>query len=305
MNDEGCRRPIRSTIISVSGRQAKDGGRGLPKVSEIEFSDAVGKTTRAAVIPNTDDRKAGDATVTDFIKARRFDVCPICFEHPADSDEHVPPRGLGGSIMTTTCTRCNNAFGARVEAGLQDWFDRMVRIRYTADGDPRPFGATRALVLRTDDGELVLLPEKGSDPGEEFSRRMRTAGNLEHHVSQPSEAEVRNGVLKSAYLAACLHLRGVPRVDSAKQIRTELLGVVAARSRTDLTVGPHAQKLRFFRTGKPAGVPLALLRNKTMESGPSWLLSLAGTLIVEWPFPEIDPSTRQRVASPPATNSSE
>ncbi|WP_412161440.1 HNH endonuclease [Curtobacterium flaccumfaciens] len=274
-------------------------------MSEIEFSDEAGTTTRAAVIPNTTDRKAGDATVAHIIQARRFDVCPICFEHPADSDEHVPPRGLGGKIMTTTCTPCNNAFGARVEAGLQDWFDRMVRIRYTADGDPRPFGTTRALVLQTDDGESVLLPEKGSDPGEEFSRRMRTAANLEHHVSQPSEAEIRNGVLKSAYLAACIHLDGVPRVNSAKQIRTELLGVVAARSRPDLQVGPHAQTLRFFRTGKPAGIPLALLRNKTMESGPSWLLSLAGTLIVEWPFPEIDPSTRRLVASSPVPNSSE
>ncbi|WP_175416015.1 HNH endonuclease [Curtobacterium sp. SGAir0471] len=305
MNDDGSRSPIRSTIVSVSGRQAKDGRRGLPKVSEIEFSDEVGNTTRAAVVPNTAHRKAGEATLENVIQAEHFALCPICFEQPADSDEHVPPRGLGGSIMTTTCTRCNNAFGARVEAGLQDWFDRMVRIRYTADGDPRPFGATRALVLQTDDGKSLLLPEKGSDPGEEFSRRMRTAASLEHHVSQPGEAEVRNGVLKSAYLAACLHLRGVPHVDSAKQIRTELLGVVAARSRADLKVGPHARTLRFFRTGKPAGIPLALLRNKTMESGPSWLLSLAGTLIVEWPFPEIDPATRRLVASSPASRSSE
>lgn len=298
VEDDSDRKPVRATIVSVMGRQAQGGGRGLPKLSEIELEDENGLITRAAVIPNTPGRRTGDAVVLEALKRVNFEVCPICIDQPADSAEHVPPKGLGGSLMTTTCTRCNNAFGTLVEAGLQDWFDRMVYIRYTADGDPRPFGATRALVLRTDEGTPIVLPERGSDPGEEFSQRMRTAKHVSQHVLQPNMALVRNAILKSAYLAACVHLQKIPSVDSAVQIRAELLKVVSTTSRAQVETGPHAQRLRFFRTGKPAGLALALLRNKTVESGPAWLLSLAGTVVVEWPFPEIDPTTRRAAASP-------
>jgi hypothetical protein len=107
----------------------------------------------------------------------------------------------------------------------------------------------------------------------------------------PVEAEVRNGMLKSAFLAACLHLGGVPNVRSAREIRAELMAVVGARGRTQVVTGPRAKALGFYRTGAGAvGPRLALMKGR--EPGSRYFVSLAGTIFADWPFPDIDPERR-------------
>jgi hypothetical protein len=59
-------------------------------------------------------------------------------------------------------------------------------------------------------------------------------------------------LLKSAYPASCLSIRGLPEVPSAHQIRGEMLAAREARSRSRVWMGPHAEMLNVFRTGQPA-----------------------------------------------------
>jgi hypothetical protein len=110
-------------------------------------------------------------------------------------------------------------------------------------------------------------------------------------MQPPVEAELRNGILKSAFLAASLRLGGIPNVTSARDVRAELVAVVNARSRADVVAGPRATSFGFYRTGAPAsGSPLALMRGT--KSATEYFLSLAGTILVDWPFPELDPEHR-------------
>lgn len=67
-----------------------------------------------------------------MLQPRRFDACPICGDPTATEDEHVPPGGIGGKMMTWTCKRCNNNFSSKVEVDLLDWVrgrgDDVVRV---------------------------------------------------------------------------------------------------------------------------------------------------------------------------------
>lgn len=280
----------RAVIRHVSGRDSKGGERGLPKVSSIEIEHTDGRVLSAGVLPNGPPVRHGLAQAVAAIDPGQFESCPICLVNAADSREHVPTRAFGGQVMTWTCGRCNNTFGSRTESSLQDWYDNSARVHYTRAGDRRPFGRGRAHLLPTPDGEFVLLPERGSDPGETVGHSLRAGEELTMHVKPPVPEEVRIGLLKCAYLAACLHLGGVPKVRSANEIREELLAVVTAARRADVVAGPRAAALLVFRTGAPpSGPPLALMH--TEEQGVGHLISLAGTVLVSWPFVELDPAT--------------
>ena len=174
---------------------------------------------------------------------------------------------------------------------MHDWFDHAARIVFTVGDDPRPVGQGRFHVLHTQEGEFVMLPERGSNLAPRAAEQLSTGAQLSATIQPPVDAELRNGMLKSAFLAASLHLGGIPNVRSAHETRAELVAVVNARSRADVVAGPRAASLRFYRTGAPrSGPPLALMRGR--ESAADYCLSLAGTILVDWPFPEIDPEHR-------------
>jgi hypothetical protein len=81
----------------------------------------------------------------------------------------------------------------------------------------------------------------------------------------------------------------VPDIASAVAIRAELLAARDARRRRDVVLGPRAAAIKAFRTGQPAAGPtLAILRSE--EDEPRYLISLAGTILVDWPFPEVTPA---------------
>lgn len=219
----------------------------------------------------------------------RFEFCPICYVRPADSREHVPPPAFGGQVMTYTCARCNNTFGSRTESSLQDWYDNAGRVRLTRADHPRPIAQFRTNLLTTETNEFVLMTERGSDPGVEFDQVVGKE-ELSMEIVPPVFAEVLNGILKSVYLAAALHMGGVPATPSATEIRGELQAVLTASNRADVIAGPRASALSFYRTGTPpTGPPLAVLRDDDRDAD---FISLAGTVLVGWPFPEIDPITR-------------
>lgn len=208
--------------------------------------------------------------------------------------EHVPPTAFGGMVMANTCADCNNRLGSRTEAALQDWFDDAIRAHFTSDASPEPFGHDRILLLKTDSDDVVMLMEKPSPEGASPLERLKDT-NVEIHYTVPRPAEYKTGLLKSAYLAMCLHFGGVVHSESVMSARDELLQARDAKSRRHVQLGPVAEGLRVHRTGLAANGPsLALLRSDHQGTC-TYLISLAGTILVEWPFADLDPMLSPRM----------
>lgn len=64
-----------------------------------------------------------------------------------------------------------------------------------------------------------MLPEKSSPEGASPLDRLNDP-NVEIHYTIPRPAEYKTGLLKSAYLAACLHFGCVVHSQSMKQLAT-------------------------------------------------------------------------------------
>lgn len=300
MPDQTPRPPYRGQIHSISGRGTK-GNRasGLPKIHEIELEHAGGPPIIARSHSTPSGANLRTAKGVCVIGPGRFLYCPICLREdvPANTGEHVPPKAFGGTKMVNTCAECNHRLGSRTESALQDWYDGAIWAHFTSDTSPEPFARDRILVLNSDAGEPVMMLENAS-PEDKSPLDRLTNPNVQIHYRVPRPAEYMTGLLKSAYLAACLHFGGVPNSASFMTARNELIAARDAKCRRDVALGPIAESLRVHRTGLRAnGSALALLCSD--HGGEiTYLLSLARTLLVEWPFPDVDPllSPRLRAA---------
>ncbi len=292
--------PYRGQIRRVEGRSTKGGKRsGLPKIHEIDLENAGGKLISARGHQPPTGEAARSAIGVCMIERGQFPYCPICLREdvPADTMEHVPPTAFGGSVMANTCADCNNRLGSRTEAALQDWYDDAIRAHFTSDASPEPFGHDRILLLKTDSNKVFMLAEKSSPEDASPFDRLKDP-NVAIHYTIPRPAEYKTGLLKSAYLVACLHFGCVVHSRSVMAARDELLQARDAKSRRRVQLGPVAEGLRVHRTGLAAsGPPLALLRCD-QDGTSTYLISLAGTILVEWPFADLDSmlSPRMRAA---------
>lgn len=288
--------PHDGRIERVSGRATRGAKRsGLPKVNEITLRNHDGTRVNAFTARPSGGEGTRTATVIRVIRRGTFPYCPICLdaEKPADTLEHVPPKAFGGTVMANTCAECNNQLGSRTESALQDWYDNAIQAYFTSDGSPAPFGHDRVFVLEADRGGVVLMPEHASVTGHDRFARLREA-NVELHTRLPRPAEYRTALLKSAYLAACLNFGGFAHTPSLEAARLELLQARDAASRRDVELGPISAQLTVYRTGRQASGPLlALLLSEAGEES-VYLISLAGTLLVEWPFPDLHPMITAR-----------
>lgn len=300
VTDQPVQPPYRGQIREVVGRQAKGGKRtGLPKIHEIDLEHAVGKLLSARGHQPPSGEGVRTATGVCVIERGQFPYCPICLREdvPADTLEHVPPTAFGGTVMANTCADCNNRLGSRTEAALQDWYDNAIRAHFTSDASPEPFGHDRILLLRTDADEVVMLLEKSSPEGASPLDRLKDP-NVEIHYTIPRPAEYKTGLLKSAYLAACLHFGGVVHTPSMMAARDELLRARDAKSRRAVPLGPISRELKVHRTGVAASGPSLALLLSEHDGQSTYLISLAGTILVEWPFQDLDPMLSPRMRNP-------
>lgn len=278
--------PITAEVISLRGRDTPERQRGLPRTADLALRIGNGQTLSLSLYDETRESTSNAVGVAQ-INWARFADCPICLTPEPDSEEHVPPRALGGAAMTWTCSTCNNQLGSRTESAMQDWFDRACRIRVTVSGHRRPLAEDRALIRQTADGMVIFVLDRPQDE-DRWGQHLQPGASGDVRFIQPRKAEFMTGLLKSAYLASCLHLQTVPDVPSSTEIRQELLAARDARSRKDVTLGRRAALLNVYRTDQPATGPrLALLKDATDSR---FLISLAGTILVDWPFPEISPA---------------
>jgi hypothetical protein len=139
----------------------------------------------------------------------------------------------------------------------------------------------------TSQGAPVIVPERLD---EEIIEILRTGGTRTM-TSVHDLTAYRIAALKHVYLAACLWLRAIPEGGSAERISGELLAVRDAPVKAAMPISAEAGRLRLGRTYQErTGAPLALHTEPRDEGEPpSFMVSLAGTVLVSWPLDDISP----------------
>lgn len=279
--------PIEATIEEVSGRIA-GGAEGLPAIGQLRFTDASGLVVDAVHGP----APGGERRTAEFvaeIPSAVFSGCPICLDPAPLSDEHVPSRKLGGKVMVNTCSACNNGLGSRLEATLTRWFDEALPgAIFSSEAVRGRRKSSPILRLATADGRFVLLPQAGHDAG---VREILASGEFTLEFSPPDLRTVQYAALKSAYLAACNFFGHLPQSESAKRIRRDLVIARTTSLRDELPPSADAERMLLYKTFKPPTErPLALMKAPRQGDDPQeFLVSLAGTVLVSWPFSDLSP----------------
>lgn len=143
-------------------------------------------------------------------------ICPLCLDivrsPSALTQEHVPPRAVGGKVLCLLCKNCNNRAGQSVDAAMAE---RVAAKKILTEGTTRKF-----VDLRIDDlsvkaafrregtqGELRIAKNHNSPANlDEFNRRIRApqpATTLQvWYPHQFNDHFAMVGYLKAAYLYA-------------------------------------------------------------------------------------------------------
>jgi hypothetical protein len=273
--------------------ELNDRRRGLPRYHRLRLEFPGDTPFEAGQFPRDGAVKRSTRALSE-IRAHNFDLCPICGSATDLTKEHVPQGEVGGQIMTLTCRDCNNKLGSRVEADLTDWHNgamKRVSVEVTDVRGRRHSG--RTLLRTAEDGRIAVMFDR-MDP--EIVAALN-AGATELTLTWDEDPAARQlAVLKHAYLAACVYLRTIPRRGSAERIRAELIAARDTPSGVALRVGPEARRIQFYKTfAAPSGPPLAL-HEEQADDGESrrFLISLAGTLVVSWPFDDLFPAVPRR-----------
>ncbi|WP_223060015.1 HNH endonuclease [Dermacoccus sp. Tok2021] len=215
------------------------------------------------------------------IRPGTFDLCPICLTPGTGTREDVPPRALGGSVLTNTCSQCNNDLGSKVDSHLVMWMNDEMTAWLEVDG-VRGRRKVGTVAVRRSGEDCALVPDRDAPP--EVIDQMR-AGNIPQLTYQlPDTRRVRLAILKSTYLACCVATESILDTPSARIMREDLM---AARSLKRDDVPDVRTSLAFYRgNGERNDVRTRLCVDR---DGTFWV-SLAGVLLVKWPFPELHPA---------------
>jgi hypothetical protein len=215
-----------------------------------------------------------------------FGECPICLTPAPTSREHVPPHSVGGNVLTLTCERCNNEFGSRYEPHLQTWYEGSTgRVLIAGGGVRGRRHGGEYLVRVTQEGEFMLFQNGRSDPAFE---QMLQVGSLEMTFTALDQRALALAAIKTAYIAACVIMREVPRTDRADAIREELL---AARDRArdeDYELTDLAKSIKVSRAvAGPVAPEIALILMEHVDGSRSFAIGFNRVFAVDWPLDPI------------------
>lgn len=265
------------------------GKKGNPPVP-TEFS--VGHEREELTFSKYSSKETGRVDVV-LVPRFGFPVCPICLEPDPDEAEHVPPKSLGGKVMTWTCKKCNNDFGP-AEDKLRSFIDLETTAHIEATDRSVPGKRAAKVAFRSSEGRPNGMFIRSAATG--FETILGT-GSSKLSVKPLDMALVHASLLKHAYLAACLTNREVPMTAEASGIRAVL---VAARN-GDADALERAQKALGFEPAvgwiEAQGSPPILL-TETQETGElRWMFMLGGRFVVQWPFKDVEPVVAGRSPS--------
>lgn len=268
----------RATLTGVVGR---GDGRGIPELasSTLQFDDG---TTIETVIPPVPGITRGAEQVPVTFQFAEFDRCPICLAADPGSKEHVPPHSLGGSVLTTTCERCNNEFGSRYEPHAIAWYENALgNARVSGSTVPGKRHAGMYLFRLGSDGSVVLFQQGKYDNA---VLDILSSGDAEITYEPVDVERAKLAFVKSAYLAACALVRRIPDGPKAKAIREELLRAREHPRGVPFMPGPAIRALKIGRNNgdaRPGEIRLMIIHaDESRELG----VSINRRIIVDWPL---------------------
>ncbi len=269
-------------IASVTGH---DTARGIPEVHHVSLQMDDGSVLEARMPTPQGVTVSGGLLPVD-VEYFNFGECPICLVPSPSSREHVPPHSIGGNVLTPTCERCNNEFGSRYEPHLQTWYERSLGRVLISGGDvPGRRNGGEYLYRETPTGEFILFQTGRSDPNFD---RMIQGGKIEITFPTFNEKAFRLAALKTAYVAACLIMKEVPRTEHAAAIRAELM---AARDRDrgeDYELSALAQSIQVSRTAAdPVPGEIALVEMTAADGSRFFAVGFNRVFAVDWPLDPI------------------
>lgn|ERR1017187_8871072 len=226
-------------------------------------------------------------------------LCPLCTERLAPTPasrlgtaEHVPPRALGGVIRTRTCLDCN-ARGASAEAELVRWWKKAYPARFATPGLPGLRAGGAVLLRETSNGKFALIVSGGAVAG--VDDVLTTAGLTEEvtvSLSLPTSSWMV-ALLKSAYLAACIHLGEVPLTRDAQYAREVIRAGAFGTGSPVVGDGDDSVPFRVFRIydateeqTRSVWIGAALLP-WAGEGVPIFGIGLGAVAFVTWPIPDL------------------
>lgn len=284
MTDTGASNHTTGVIESVYG---KADGRGIPELSRATFRLSDGSMLEARMPPPAGDETTFRAlpVLFEFID---LGICPICLTPEPTSREHVPPRSIGGNALILTCERCNNEFGSKYEPHLQGWYEGSIgKVTLSgADVTGRRF-AGEYLVRENPAGGFILFQRGKSDP--EVDRILQAGASFEMTYPEADTARMHIAAVKSAYLAACAAMRGIPRTPRADELRAELLALRDLPRSQRLQLSPLMESIRVARSAaEPAPGDVMLMAGPGADEGTTrFVISFNRVFAVDWPLEPI------------------
>lgn len=270
-------------ITSIDGRGSgpKD-GRAAAHLMRLK--DDAGNTMdmRRVRHPGRTDVQVNRVAFANIIQ---FGHCPICLTPNPTSREHVPPKTLGGTVITYTCEPCNNRFGSVIEPDLLNWYeDAFTNVRIGHENVHGARKSRRALHRKTSDGTPFLYLEDGIDS--KIHEQIRPGATLDVTYDEHDMARVKLAVLKSTYLGACALMKQILVGPEADQVRHELMAVRDLRRNDPLPpLGPAARSIVFARSDEPTDDKVLLVLVKPSNgTAPYAAVSLRGAIIASWVF---------------------
>ena len=182
--------------------------------------------------------------------------------------------------MTRTCAPCNNDLGSKVEADLVDWHDHALTLpAFSGDAVPGARRSSRILRRVTPKGEPVHIIDRGCDPA---VRDLLLSGNVDLTAYLPDTNRVRIGLLKHAFLAACLAFGAIgPEGDA---VRRDLIAARDAANRREVPRSDLALGLTVLRsdTGRRLEWPVVVCLAEVDDEETIEGVMLGGTTFVSW-----------------------
>ena len=226
-------------------------------------------------------------------------VCPICLQLHATAvdltEEHVPPRSLGGKVLCLTCRNCNSSAGHSIDSAIH--YERRMarflspdghrtRVKLTLDGislNVEMFTEPEAINIR-------VLPGQNNPKAEaQFQSKLRGKDTVGATLKatiwggyRQREADV--GYLKSAYLAAFAKF-GYTWVFNAdtdpirRQIR-DPRSEVLKRFRVGFSDGDGSPGDGFYRMVQP--ISAMMVRMGIVGIFLPWIQGIKATDIADW-----------------------
>lgn len=277
-------------------RSPKRRRRNLPEGLHI---DTLGDRIELGLRPDHDEvptvaQPWCDVGVDDF-----NGTCPLCVrafdrESGHSTAEHVPPFAVGGFVRTRTCGGCN-AGGSAAEADLVRWWWAKVRRgRLSTSAVKGERSAGDVLFRSTVNGGFALVVG-GGRTGDGARSVLEAAGRSGEVTATffSLTGSWRVALLKSAYLAACIHLGEVPMTPDAEYVR----GVIRSGSfgvrGAQVGAGSDRVPMRVFRSCEGDAARVWVGHAVLPWSGggvPIFGVGLGRVAFVTWPVPD----TRRR-----------